>query len=1117
MKKINSQKAWSWVGIFIIALVVSLPFESAQALAVNVQITKNSGQAGIDQFIDANGDVWTVQATISGLSSGSDNSSVSVDPKDLKLKIGDNEAEFTSCSQGSFGVDCQYISPLTDGVKEGEWGFQVVYTYLSEVLNPKTASAGDIIKADGSGPKVTELSVSQDKTGDNSGKVLINFKVSDVYTGKPAVGIKKIDVLDADTGAVLQTITDLASGTKEYVYAQDPKYNGLLQAQLSGEGLRKIKVIAEDVLGHKSSDAAFAPLDTDFVNPVIQENINFTSLGKFVGGFLVETDIMVDVLENNLVDDGVIASSDQIKFNSQTAECDSDDVVDGLWHCIWKNAVVNPTSPISLTVKAIDEYGNKAEKVFSPTFTDDVSAPEVVYFGTKNLFEDKSFVKSGKQKIVLQVKDQGSWINIKDIAADLSALGGDAYQVPAESDCLQSADNLECLFTTSKNFASEGFVEIGLSKLKDKVGNEAKLPRIQLFVDNSPPKVKKLESYGVSEIGEKDYYQSNDKLKLKFNVEEAAGVFVLLNLKEVVMDAENLYLETGLVQDLDLGEGWQVFDGKDVCKRNEQGSWDCQVETEPIKSGPDHQVVLKIKVVDTAGNSAEEWPEKVKNLESYGSAGTYQFELLALSNELNPNYWEAGKITPVGGSATFVDIDVAPLTYSRIPFMVPLVSSIPDAKAINIEMVGCQPKLAGDVSENASAETPAVESSPEISRSLIYGGVSSDGIGPKANINLILEFVPFDGREIFGLKKEFKKDDFKTKEVEYLCQVKIFSKVGDNAISASELQDFVVKVPFGFTSLGAQDENLDAKIKKARDDATTWYWETIGTLNSILKWIDYGVQTIQLVTGAISLIQTAQGSFDTIRELPPTTAAAISTCLGMNVVTQKIDTGIAPLDAVVQVLSCRPGPELGWYHTFSTYVPDLYNQFMNIEIFKSPGSPCNIEIQKGGNPEEINACQFKPARSIKDNLYLSMAGFCVPGIIKNLDKWRQIKCRKIACLENEVKSGLATVEMCDELESLLTCKYFLGELWYIFPFSRLYDQAIIALQNSIKDPIALAHTLTLVGCGLSCAISNELAGGCVIAYYVWGIIDYLESIASFFTTIYQDINSGGLQYCDSVL
>ena len=114
---------------------------------------------------------------------------------------------------------------------------------------------------------------------------------------------------------------------------------------------------------------------------------------------------------------------------------------------------------------------------------------------------------------------------------------------------------------------------------------------------------------------------------------------------------------------------------------------------------------------------------------------------------------------------------------------------------------------------------------------------------------------------------------------------------------------------------------------------------------------------------------------------------------------------------------------------------------------------------------KVSAPQFRQARDIRENLFLSIAGLCLPGIIKNVDQFRQIKCRKIVCLENEVRSGLATVSMCEEMEDMLVCKYVLGEAWSVIPFLGFYDQVVKALARAFADPFAMFHTLNIVGAG----------------------------------------------------
>src|SRR3989344_7872949 len=102
MKKQKAKNIWNLTALFMVVLVLSMPMYSANVLAASVQITKNEGEAGIEQHIDAQGDVWTVEALISGAGTGD----ASVKPEDVKIKIGDNQATFTSCSPSTLGVLC---------------------------------------------------------------------------------------------------------------------------------------------------------------------------------------------------------------------------------------------------------------------------------------------------------------------------------------------------------------------------------------------------------------------------------------------------------------------------------------------------------------------------------------------------------------------------------------------------------------------------------------------------------------------------------------------------------------------------------------------------------------------------------------------------------------------------------------------------------------------------------------------------------------------------------------------------------------------------------------------------------------------------------------------------
>jgi hypothetical protein len=1165
IKKMDTKNPWNFAAIFMITLILTLPIYSASSYAsLNVQISKNEGEAGIWGFIDAESDTWKVEATITGAPNGT------VNPENVVVKIGNNKEPFNSCTSTALGVACEYISPLTDGVKEAEHPFQVVYSYLDVASgDTKESSNGDVIAADGSAPKI--FIGAGDVKQNKNGQVELNFIVTDkVNEGAPAVGLKLIEIIDADTNNVLETIQSI-EGLEKFDYKADGVSGGILLAELEGEGLKRIKIKAEDLLGHKSSSSA-VKFSADFIKPKIKtETLEFTDFGKFIGDFAYPSDISIDVEDTNL--EAVIAISEDAELNGQQAQCDADPDFDNLWHCVWKNVEVLPKAQVSLTVIAVDDFGNIDEKTVSKSFTKDNSPPKVLYFGTERVFEDKSYVNSGENRILLEVKDDGSGVNNKTIRANLGGLGATTSEEPNE--CIGVGDVLSCYWDTYKEFNSDGIVRISLAMLEDNVGNEAQLPEIELNIDNSPPKIEKIEFYGKSETGEKNYFQSNDNIVVKFTASEENGLTIAVNLNDLVMDAETKFPEIGFTENFVPAEGWQIFTEADWCNF-ENNKWVCILETESLKSGPDNSLDLEIKIFDTAGNLAEEFVKEPKNMKA-GKEGRYRFDLLGLDSETNPDYWEVSYVRPVGGTSAFIDLDTTPITYTRLPMQVTLKAAAGNIKAINIELMECVPsdviasKISSSVPTGSAiaglaaatpettepAATPELEtaeaalepaegtgevvspdeanlpSSPEISRSLLYGGVSPFGeSSPKPK--LILEFTPFDGREMFNLE-ESEEESWDGMTVEFLCKLKIFSKVGTFALNSAEIQEVYVKVPFAFSFWGAQDENLEEKIENLKHDASTGIWGLIGTLAEILKWVRYVGQALGMINSVVVLFQAGKKVFGNSaaaadKAYPPVgravTATAMKYCFGTDSSQKGLDNGILKtLNKIVSILTCVTPSGWKWYDSWNIGIVKYYNALMSIESGVASsfagvgGYGDSVDRAEGAKQNAMN--QYKPARSVYDNLYLSIAALCVTGLINNLEKIRQIKCRKIMCYENEIASGLATVDTCDALEGLLLCKYYIGELWYILPFSQFYDKIIMALQKSISDPVALTRTVSILACGIHCMAGTgemvTLSSTCQYIYFLWDAIDEVENWIGFITQMVDEFKDGGVSYCDSVL
>ncbi|MFA6460745.1 MAG: hypothetical protein WCV90_00630 [Candidatus Woesearchaeota archaeon] len=1068
---VNQQRLWSFIGMFIIALVISIPFYSADVLATSLQITHNSGAGEVEKFIDAKGDTWTVEALISGLEGGEN---TTITPEEVKININDNERSFNSCSDDALGVLCKYISPLSEGVKETSYKFTVEYTYPSNLGINKTASDSDDINADGSAPKITGLTASQDAEG----KVRLDFQVSDKYEGKPFIGIKSIEVLDGESGQVLDHIENLSIGKESYSYARDRGTNGILETSLSGEGTKHVKVMAEDYFGHKTLNPPQVSFQGDFVDPVIvADSLNLTALDKFKGSLDQTTRMLVDVRETSTP--LVYAYADQTSLDGNEANCVEDGEEAALWHCSWESVLIKGTSPSSIEFKIVakDQNGNTVESKITKSYVEDITPPEATFFGPDRQYNGGIYIADGMQRIYLKIKEQGSGVDENTISANFGGITGNTAPIAPEN-CTKIADEgiTNCYWDVDAKLTSSNTISITLFKLEDKAGNKGISPATELIVDNGAPLIEKLEFFGTSDSGDHNYFQSNDRIKIKATVSESSGLNFLVNLNDLVNDAESKFIETDKTMGLDPNTGWQQFT-EENCQQKEQ-KWICVIETDLLKSGPQSNQRVQVMITDTAGNNAKVWPE-AKNVEKIRDDGTYSFDLLGLDSEEKPDYWEMyGQPTP---GIEFVDLDTTPVAYTRMPMTVKLSSDNSQARVLSIQLLkdSCMPK------EGSNA--------PKISRSISYGGSFPEGQDSPVSLTLMLEFAPFDGRTLFAAGGN---------PAEYTCQVQIYSKVGKNALASAETQEVTVSVPFGFSQMGAVDENL----AKLVDDA--WNTDFMKFANA-LHYVNLAITWIKYILGAINIIFTVVSLFNTIQAILTSSADSVESnaftagaggffrgsCGVIKTGATTVTTFAQYIQVPLAILSCAPRGEggysesLGWYGKYQAGVLDTYNLYTGRTLLGVP------------------------ATSLYDNLYLSIIGLCVPGVVYNLEKAREIHCRKIVCYGTEVPKGVATVESCNDLFDLQMCEYVWGPAFEFVPLLGAVQQIGKLVKSIFTSPVGLINIVEMALCGTFCFVkfSQGLLEACNWARALTKLLDIIESVIG---VIKQPPTVTATPYCD---
>ena len=474
------------IALFIITLILTLPIYSAQSLAATVRITSNHGTLGVEDYINAEEDTWTVQAAITGAAQ-------TVLPENVKLRA-NADLNFNTCETSTaLGTICSFETTLS-GVSEQRHDFSV--EYISE---PGAPASGHIF-ADGSAPVIDINEIKQEESA-----LRVNFVVTENK--------------DSDSGIKSITITDENNVELSAVEVTDKKkreYNEKIPLTSTLEGTKTITIKAVDMLGHEESESK--EIKVDLVIPIISSIINLTSLNDFIGNVARTTDLKVDVTENSDVNkNGVTAASSQIEFPSNKAECKRDAMQFDLWHCLWKNVLVKPSADISLQITAIDQFENQAEATLTKTLTLDNSAPEIVFFGTEKVFEQKNYLNKGENNwLVVQINEVGSGIVKEKILANLADFGEGTRVIP--TDCLTEGTLTTCYWQV--NVPQVTRVSPSITEFEDNSGNPGLTTGADIIIDNGKPKVEEVSVYGVGDGREKDSFMSRDQIKIDFKVVE---------------------------------------------------------------------------------------------------------------------------------------------------------------------------------------------------------------------------------------------------------------------------------------------------------------------------------------------------------------------------------------------------------------------------------------------------------------------------------------------------------------------------------------------------------------------------------------------------------------------
>ncbi len=872
----------------------------------------------------------------------------------------------------------------------------------------------------------------------------------------------------------IKTIT-ITSGTE--TLASDSGSMGecskdkVIQGTITTAGKKKVCITAKDYVNQQSTPTC-AEVKIDKTAPTIEK---LTILDE--AGFIlthVHSGEERTATVNAIITDDAEVDTAQVSANlAQLAPSIQDgippDLIDDDLYT-WVNIPVTEVTPCKLTIKAKDTLGNEAVREFSCTIKADDTPPIVkgiVSEATGTLIAptvtgvqitgsavvEPAALRGGlplygyDTNIIIEIEDKdntgGPGIGMMSAQAflDLSELGLPSY-VPANACYRFSAEIWRCTWNVKPptDIKEDTYTITLLEGSSDDLGNLVGSPQtFQIVYDNIGPKDPETTDFKV--------------ITGEAGVEYTGGAVRGNYVQYTVRSGE---FETAFANFDDIGGNNKTV--PTTCTDVDSTTQDCVFESLVAISGP-YTAEIGFEFYDDAKNRA---------------ATKALLEIYGIANETNPRYWKPNPT--VTCTPRVIDRATATLTPPLVSCRVDLTTPRRDITTLTI----------------AGPSTP------------------DDCVGDVAlNLNDVYVVNNVEGSQSPYLFMVLEPKDYYVQNLNIQCPLQVYSK---RAVTTGGVTRYFVsprpqQVNANFTlefynsPFPTLYTDLDNKIKRAFEhELASAQW--ISNLRKVMFYAELTCWMKVLLTNVINILYLLatffKGTGAQLMRSPDPTGATQAT--GTSMVTTGINfcnyeenlakvyggegvkTAIAFLDSICSVINCA-----------STGKGSVGEGYLG------GGAPWCKDVKSLINWLDVPAKAKEEAKqqdlNIKDSIILSLGCLCLPGILYNLDKYRQINCFKAVCLHDYVKEQGVPESFCDEMYGYFMCTYVIGQIFALVPFAAFFDKIIEMALTFITDPVAWFSVGLGDVCEKTCPDqTNEWGFGACAALKTLSVV--MEAIAS---------------------
>jgi hypothetical protein len=353
--------------------------------------------------------------------------------------------------------------------------------------------------------------------------------------------------------------------------------------------------------------------------------------------------------------------------------------------------------------------------------------------------------------------------------------------------------------------------------------------------------------------------------------------------------------------------------------------------------------------------------------------------------------------------------------------------------------------------------------------------------------------------------------DYEINNLSFTCPVSTLTRVGNFIPQNTEQDNATINLEFYNLPLGELYDNIAEEVEDVQE-RIDGVWDVIGDLQ---KFLGYAEKICQILNSIMVLITTL------------VTVGALLSIIGLSL--KWIPVYGEAIDKALQNSSkalCNPSDTLKDIYdnellkTLKKFCDYVTCQTGLLDATGTSYGDFTSSLYTGGQTAGSGQTVQDPSTymNVKDSLVFSIIipPLCIPGIIYNLDKWRQIECRYGLCLLEDVKENGLPVSVCKDQKHYMQCRFVVGEIFNLIPFAGLVSYYLNIFQQAISDPLTFVTIglAMIINCkevcqsGDSPGLEYEICAGLAIFSQLGQTIKIIQN--------YQDMTdfSLGNQFCE---